>query len=132
MTGYARYLAGDAFDAEPLWELVVDGRANIYGTELRETAYEIVKATWPRSLALLELARLGPELGSDIGIITAMVIGKPGERQVVYLINVVDAENPEFIKRVHTYEGQVNSADLRADSELVTPDLTSRTFSVEG
>jgi hypothetical protein len=83
MTGYARYLAGDAFDAEPLWELVVDGRANIYGTELRETAYEIVKATWPRSLALLELARLGPELGSDIGIITAMVIGKPGERQVV-------------------------------------------------
>jgi hypothetical protein len=45
---------------------------------------------------------------------------------------VVDAENPEFIKRVHPYEGQVNSADLRADSELVTPDLTSRTFSVEG
>jgi hypothetical protein len=68
------YLRGEAAGPDPVWELVVDGRGLVLGTELRKAAYEVVKATWPRSLALLELARLGVELDSDLGLIVPMAV----------------------------------------------------------
>lgn len=66
------YFSGQA-TAAPVWELVVEGQALILGTDLRERAYATVKKTWPQSLAVLELARLAVEVGSDLGAITAML-----------------------------------------------------------
>ena len=43
---------------KPVWETIVEGRAIVLGTELRNKAYEVVGACWPDSLAILELSRL--------------------------------------------------------------------------
>jgi hypothetical protein len=126
----SNYLAGTPLGPEPLWELVVDGRAYIYGTELRKAAYEVVKDVWPESLALLELARLGVELGSDLGLTSAMVVSDQERRRVAYVMNFEDATNPQFLKRLKAFQGDVNRADL-AQANLVTPDLSSRSFTLD-
>ncbi len=125
------YLGGDPSGPQPMWELVVDGRAFVFGTELREQAYEVVKATWPRSLGALELARLGVELGSDLGLITALAVGDSKLVRVDYYLNFVDAEDPDFLRRLGEFDGTRRYADLGLNSELVVPDLRHRGFTIE-
>ncbi len=126
----AAYLGGLPYGDDPIWELLVDGRAFVYGTELREAAYLTVKEEWPRSLAALELARLGVELGSDLGLITAMAIRQGDTLAVRYVMNFADADDAEWLARLKEFPGPRNQQDLRPDSELVIPDLREREFSV--
>jgi hypothetical protein len=120
------YLRGEPTDS-PVWELVIDGRALIYGTELRKTAYEKVKETWPRSMCLLELARLGAYLDSDLGLITAMLFSGETGLRVRYIMNFADADNPGFLERIASFDGPKNTADLYP-FELIVPDLREREF----
>jgi hypothetical protein len=122
-----RYFRGCA-TARPIWELLVDGRALVMGAELRERAYATIKETWPASLALLELARLGVALGSDLGAITAMVFRRDHSFTVEYAMNFVDATNPVFLERFAKFDGPKNTGDLTPASRLITPDLRSRGF----
>lgn len=121
------YFAG-APTTDPVWECLIDGRALVFGKSLRETAYETIKATWPRSLALLELARVGAELNFDLGLITAMLFNADTKLEVRYAMSFIDAENPDFLKRFGEFQGPRNENDLTPKSELVQPDLTSRRF----
>ncbi len=59
------YLAGKPYGKHPIWELLVEGKAIVHGTDLREQAYETVGCAWPKALVLLEIARLSAELDSD-------------------------------------------------------------------
>jgi hypothetical protein len=126
----ARYLAGDPYNDSPIWELLVEGRALVYGTDLRKAAYETVKRAWPKSLGLLELARVGVELGSDLGLIVGMVIGDGAQRAVRYVMNFEDATNSAFLARFKSFEGPRNTQDLHAGVDLVRPDLRSREFTL--
>ena len=123
------YFAGKP-TADPIWELLIDGRALVFGKSLRETAYETVKAAWPRSLALLELARVAAELNSDLGLITAMLFTVGTNLEVRYAMNFIDATNPDFLQRFGEFQGPKNTNDLTPDSDLVQPDLTGRFFTL--
>jgi hypothetical protein len=117
------YFAGNALGSDPIWEILVDGRALVLGTDLRKAAYEIVKRVWPASLPLLELARVGVELDSDLGLISALLL-KDGDRlQVGYAVNFKDAKDSAFLERFGAFEGPKNTEDLTPDSELIRPDL---------
>jgi hypothetical protein len=122
------YLRGDAESPKPIWELVVDGRAVIFGTELREAAYQVVKRTWPASLALLELSRVAVELRSDLGLILPMVLSGSHRRRVEFTMNFQDAQEKAFLDRFAAYDGPKNTADLNATSSLVVPDLRPQGF----
>jgi hypothetical protein len=122
------YLRGEPSGDSPIWELVVDGRAIVFDTDLRKAAYDVVARTWPRSLALLELSRVAVDLGSDLGLILPMVLGQDGNRRVDFAMNFVDANDDEFLDRFDKYDGPVNRNDLRPDSDLVLPDLQSHGF----
>ncbi|MET0559839.1 MAG: hypothetical protein ABW065_14420 [Solirubrobacterales bacterium] len=127
------YLAGEQGGRHPIWELLVDGRAVVFGTELRERAYETVRQAWPDSLALLEIARLGGELGSDLGLIAPMVLGDPGNgREVAYCVDMRDAKNESFLERLRQHResgGAMNWEDLDVGADTFTvPDLTNRSF----
>jgi hypothetical protein len=121
------YFAG-APTADPIWECLIDGRAIVLEKSSREAAYETVKATWPGSLAMLELARVAVELDSDLGLITAMLFDASNSLGVRYELNFVDAKNPDFLKRFGEFQGPKNTNDLTPESKLVPPDLTSRGF----
>ena len=114
------YLRGEAACADPFWELLVAGRGLVFGKPLREAAYDVVKATWPDSLALLELSRVGVELDSDLGLITAMIFGRGTELEVQYAMNFADATDAAFLARFAEFDGPRNTAYLRPDSRLVT------------
>ena len=122
------YLRGEPHGDAPIWETLVDGRALVFGTSLRQAAYEVVKAEWPRSLALLELSRVAPYLDSDLGLVSAFVVNDDRGERVRYFLNFVDAQNPDFLTRLAEYTGPKNTQDLDATSELVPPDLTRREF----
>lgn len=95
------YWNGDSFPGEePVWEKLVEGNIAVLGTELRERAYEKVKAQWPDSLMQLEISRLAAWIGSDLGVIQAFLRNSDNEYIVEYLINWKDAENPEFLSKL--------------------------------
>lgn len=61
------YWKGDPYpESDPLWEYIVEGRGVIWGTALREKAYEILEQQAPLSLGQLELGRIAVELGSEL------------------------------------------------------------------
>jgi len=122
------YLQGEPCGDDPIWELLVEGRAVVFGTQLREAAYEVVKRVWPRSLALLELSRVAVELRSELGVIAPMVHGQSNDYRVDFAMNFVDATNQEFLKRLARYEGEKNTNDLLPGSDLVLPDLRPYSF----
>lgn len=121
------YLKGDAMSDSPTWELLVDGRALVLGTRLRETAYETVRRNWPASLPLLELARVGVELNSDLGSIAGLAISDGGGQRVEFFMDFRDATSESFLRRFADFPGPKNLQDLRPDSDLVMPDLRGRT-----
>jgi hypothetical protein len=122
------YLRGEPSGDDPIWELLVDGRAVIFGTQLREAAYEVVQRVWPQSLALLELSRVAVEFRSDLGVITPMVLGQVNDHRVDFAMNFVDATNQEFLERFSRYDGPKNQNDLGPGSDLVLPDLRPYSF----
>jgi hypothetical protein len=129
-----RYLTGVAESEPPIWEWIVEGRAVIYGTDLREQARGVVLQEWPGSRPLLELARLGAWLGSDLGLITARAISKPNGIHVEHHMQFADATNAAFITRVldlaRDHPDQVDRealAELK-DRDPVTPDLSPWNF----
>jgi hypothetical protein len=125
----ASYFGGEPSLA-PIWELLIDGRAVVYGTEIRKRAYNTVKATWPASLPLLELARVAVELRSDLGLITAAFVDEGDQLAVRYVMNFADATNPVFLERFAAFDGPKNTQDLTPSSDLVVPDLSDSGFSL--
>lgn len=117
------YLSGRARSDDPLWELLIEGRGLVLGTEVRQRACETVKRSWPKSLGLLELSRVAVELGSDLGQIAPILTVNGGTATLALYLNFRDAESTDFLDRLAAYDGPKNTADLNAQSELVLPDL---------
>ena len=122
------YLAGNALGDDPIWEILVNGRAFVLGTDFRQAAYNTVKKVWPESLAMLELARVGVELDSDLGLIGPLLVQAGNRLRVNYEMNFEDATDKDFLSRFAAFEGPKNTNDLRPDSELVVPDLRQTGF----
>src|SRR5690606_31710732 len=54
-----RYWSGEAFPSEePIWEMLLGGRALVLNTSLRERAYQVIKRQLPNAVAVLEMGRL--------------------------------------------------------------------------
>ena len=88
----------------------------------------MVKATWPESLALLELARIGAWVGSELGLITALAVREHEDIVVRYVMNFADANDRGFLDRMAAPNVEKNLRDLNPQSELVLPDLRPREF----
>lgn len=122
---------------EPLWEVLVEGRINILGTQLRDKAYELVRANFPDSLCLLEIARIAAWVGSDLGSVAAFLESNADGLAMQYYLNMVDANDVEYLKkfRCHISSGEpVNHNDIRpfVDRETLgsVPDLRPLSFSI--
>lgn len=56
-------------------------------------------------MSLLEMSRVGVELGSDLGLITPMVVGVPDDRRVEFTMSFGDASNQDFLQRLTAFDG---------------------------
>lgn len=113
----ASYWAGDPYpNVEPIWETIVDGRLIVLGTDLRQRAYKAVRSEFPDSLMLLEISRQAAWIGSDLGAISTFYKIEDGEVSVRYAMNMKDADNPEFLKKLTMLANSghpINWADMK-------------------
>ena len=134
----SRYWNGERYpEAAPVWETLVEGKVTVLGTELRERAYQVVRAQWSDSLMLLEVSRLGAWIGSDIGSIRVFMTEGPRDYKFRFLMDMRDASDDEFLGRLRqpmSSEHPVNWADIRPHYERGgfgrTPDMTPYEFSL--
>lgn len=113
-----KYWAGEPFSDQPIWEIIVDGRAVIFGTEVRERAYANIVRAFPNALDTLEIARLGAAVGSDLGQTSAWITRvSPDHFRLAYCLDMRDADNPEFLERLGKYDGPRNMKDIAPGRE---------------
>lgn len=114
------YWSGEPFpNRSPVWELIVDGRAAIYGTELRQRAYTIIKSEFPECVAILEVGRIAALLGSDLGqIFSWLTQASETEFSLQYYLDMRDAENSDFLEKVRKFDGPKNHDDLAVGGGL--------------
>ena len=120
------YWAGDAYPGQtPVWELIVDGRAVVYGTDLRERAYKILKDEFPLCVSILEVGRIAATLESDLGQTSAWLAQvSETEYSLDYYLDLRDADNPEFLQKLGGYVRPKNHADLAVGGDTFTvPDF---------
>jgi len=86
-----------------IWEQLVEGHVVIYGTSLRQRAYEVVKASAPDSLMFLETGRIAALLGSEVGSIAAFIVPQGGDYAMMYYLNMEEAEDPGFLAKMKAY-----------------------------
>lgn len=100
---------------DPLWEVLVDGRIVVLGTELRKRAYHLLKSEFPDSLMFLEIGRQAARVGSDLGSISSIIRQVDGELIIDYVLNMEDAECHDFLRRLEqlkTSGHPINWADM--------------------
>lgn len=124
---------------KPIWELLVVARGIIYGTELRECAYEHIRNNNPTTiLPLLEHARLAAWLGSDLGHASPCITKLSQNRfKVVDIMDMRDAKNPEYLDKLREYienpanKNSINHVDLSLIDRynvFSVPDTRKRNF----
>lgn len=104
-SGISPYWSGEMctyFD-KPIWEVLINGSIAIWGTTLRERAYQITKQYSPLTVGLLEQSRLAAHLGSGLGHLSAFVINENEKSIMKFYINMKDAHNKIYTDRLATY-----------------------------
>ena len=131
-----RYWRGDPYPGqEPIWETSVEGRVTLTGNHVQARAYETVKAHWPDSLLFLKISWAGARLGFNIGSISAFIREGTEKYHIEFLMEMKDADNPEFLAQFSSFESEdlVTRADidrhLANESFGVTPDMRPFRFS---
>jgi hypothetical protein len=114
-------------------ELLLQGRFWICGTSVRKRAYEAIKKRGQSCLAMLELARLAPEFGCDLGAIAPWL--RQGEDGALILTSILkydeakrlDVFNKVLRRRALDKDFQVDWKALKplmsADAEFSVPDF---------
>ncbi|WP_397409009.1 hypothetical protein [Polaromonas sp.] len=101
---------------QPIWEVLLDGAVTIWGTALRQRAYEVTKQRSPASVCMLEQSRLAASLGSDLGHISAFLTTENGKQLLSFYIDMRDAHNRAYTDRLAAYMAanpdRVNYGDL--------------------
>lgn len=111
------YWTGNPYpNEEPMWETLVDERLIVLGTDIRQRAYAAIKSEFPNSLMLLEIARQAAWVGSDLGMISAFLRAEENEMALDYVMNMMDAESPEFLEKLTALRESghpINWADMK-------------------
>lgn len=127
----AKYWSGEPGCAPPIWELLIDGSATIWGTRVRNQAYDIVRARYPRSLGLLEESRIAALLGFSLGNICSWLTRRGNDVELAFYLDNTLENDPRYSAAVEQYlltapRSSVNIRDLFATPGVARlPDLTS-------
>ena len=120
------------------WEYLVEGRAIIYGTEVRKRSYQIIKNSMlPNVLELLEISRIAETVESNLGHICPYITRISDTAfKLAYIMDMQDANNPSFLGKLKENKMLVNFNDLKPIDPInfMIPDLRcyEKIFSLSG
>jgi hypothetical protein len=101
LSQFDQYWEGREYPGKtPIWETIIEGRMIVLGTDLRDRAYKVIRKEYPRSVALLEIARLAAWVDSDLGNIRAWLQDDGDHVSLHYLKDMRDANDPEFLRKL--------------------------------
>ncbi|SEL57778.1 hypothetical protein SAMN05518845_108341 [Variovorax sp. YR750] len=126
-----KYWSGEASGASPIWELLVDGSAIVYGTRVRNQAYEVIQSRYPQSLGLLEESRIAALLGFSLGHVSSWLTRKEDHAELAFYLDNTSDGDPRYLAAVAEYlktapPDSVNARALFATPGVARlPDLTS-------
>jgi len=119
LSQFDQYWEGRPYPGKiPIWETIIEGRMIVLGTDLRDRAYEVIKREHPRSVALLEIARLAAWVGSDLGNVRAWLQDDGDNVSLHYLQDMRDANSPEFLRKLEELKQEghpINWSDLHEE-----------------
>lgn len=127
----AKYWRGEACGATPIWEFLVDGSATVWGTHIRNQAYEVIRSRYPQALGLLEESRIAALLGFSLGHISSWLTRKGDHAELAFYLDNTANGDPRYRAAVEQYlrtapPGSVNAHALLVSSGVVRlPDLSS-------
>lgn len=99
----------------------------VLGTDLPKRAYDVLAKAFPNALDMLEVSRLAAAVGSDLGQTAAWVTQlEPRTFRLAYYLDMREANDPDFLKRLAAHEGPKNVRDLAPGRETFgVPDFRS-------
>ncbi|OZI26042.1 hypothetical protein CAL26_01425 [Bordetella genomosp. 9] len=127
----AKYWDGEACGATPIWEFLVDGSATVWGTHIRNQAYEVIQSRYPQALGLLEESRIAALLGFSLGHISSWLTRKGDHAELAFYLDNTANGDPRYRAAVEQYlrtapPGSVNAHALLVSSGVARlPDLSS-------
>ena len=127
------YWSGKPASENPLWECLVEGWFSVWGTDLKERAFDEIKHYWPKSVRLLEYAANAAYLGSCDGAIFPILTRNAKCIEVKYHIRLIDAQDPDFLKSLTKFLSSDDKriTKLNGPKEWRTPDLGIYSFERE-
>jgi hypothetical protein len=117
-SGIEPYWLGEVcpYFGHPIWEMLMHGSVTVWGTALRQRAYEITKEYSPLAVSLLEQSRLAAHFGSALGHASALVVEENSKLIMKFFIDMKDAHNTAYTDKLTAYinenPGSVNLRDL--------------------
>jgi hypothetical protein len=126
-----KYWSGEACCSKPIWELLVDGTATVWGTRVRSQAYQVIRSRYPKSVGLLEESRIAAHLGFSLGHISSWLVRSGDQAELAFYFDNTWEGDPRYQAAVEQYvrtaqPGSVNVRDLFATPGISRlPDLTS-------
>lgn len=125
----ARYWSGEPSSSTPIWELIIDGYACVWGTRMREQAFNVIRSRHPFSLGYLEESKIAAGLGFSVGHISSWLLRTDAGASLQFLIDDTMADDPRYVDAIARFietarPEEVNPAAVRTPPGLVRkPDL---------
>ncbi|MDZ4127009.1 MAG: hypothetical protein U1E02_23020 [Hydrogenophaga sp.] len=118
-----KYWSGEASGATPIWELLVDGGATVWGTRIRTLAYEVIQSRYPQSLGLLEECRIAARLGFSLGHVSSWLTRKEDHTELAFYLDNTSDGDPMYLAAVQEYLRTASPDSVNARALFATPGL---------
>lgn len=115
------------FTEHPQLEMLVEGRALILGTHVRNRARETIERIWPETIARLELGRLESLAGLDGGLIMGYPRPHGSQVKIEYFIRDISQDNVE-LHRLLADPAIVKDLLAIRSGRLSSPNLMAQSF----
>jgi len=99
------YLEGLPMSDEPIWEAVIEGKVTVLSGEFRMDLREILHAAEPDARVLLELARIGGEIGSDSGAVGHYILASDIGVRIRPILNIEGFADSGWVAAFAAYPG---------------------------
>ena len=128
------YWNGEPRNSNPHWEILIEGRGLIWGTQVRENALRRIETHWPHLLGQSELSRIAVQIGSDLYNIAPFVFQERSNSiRVEFCLDARD-QTDAFMKRIGEYISSLDKTVINYKalellrSNQTLPDLRPKGF----